>query len=78
MKTVLEMLEAHLREIGAEGLCCVDHDLDPCGCRLGDLAPCQDYQGVPAECVAAKLVDGEMVPLEDDPENPRVRPYPIE
>ena len=32
---VREIVEAHLRQVGAEGLC-----LDECGCRMLDLMPC--------------------------------------
>lgn len=47
MKTVAEMLEATLKQMGADGLC--NPDLE-CGCVIGDLMPCSSCCG---ECVAA-------------------------
>lgn len=37
MSTVIEIVSAHLRTIGADGLVCPDAE---CGCKLGELTPC--------------------------------------
>lgn len=47
---VREIVEAHLRQVGAEGLC---HELDECGCRMSGLAPCGELS---SECVPAVRV----------------------
>ena len=41
MTTVIEIIEAHLRTIGADGLVFEGE----CGCELGDLAPCMSGPG---------------------------------
>lgn len=38
MTTVRDILTAHLRSLGAAGLCSAEFE---CGCGLGDLAPCE-------------------------------------
>jgi len=49
--TVKEMVEVYLRDNGFDGLCSMD-----CGCRLGDLMPCDE---VNPDCEAAYEVLGE-------------------
>lgn len=46
---VKEIIIAHLKSIGADGLCC-----DGCGCGLDDLMPCESNV---LECVPAKRHD---------------------
>jgi len=55
---VLEMVEAQLKEKGADGLCNPDHE---CGCGLDDLMPCNEP--MPHGCIAARKgkVTAEMV-----------------
>ena len=45
---VKQIAIAHLKSIGADGLCC-----DGCGCGLDDLMPCGWERDV-SECVPAK------------------------
>lgn len=42
---VRAIVEAHLKSIGADGLC-----MDECGCRISGLAPCGELS---SECVPA-------------------------
>lgn len=49
MATVREIVVAHLRQIGADGLCAAD-----CGCGLDDLAPCNGYAEIPGDCEPAR------------------------
>ena len=39
MINIEKLIIAHLREIGADGLCDFDC-MEPCGCSIDDLAPC--------------------------------------
>lgn len=66
---VLEIVQAKLRDLGADGLT----DEDECGCSVEDLAPCG---AIGHHCVAAKLgpcsgtcggCDGHMYALEGEP-----------
>jgi hypothetical protein len=47
--TVRDIIIAHLRVVGADGLCC-----DGCGCSTKDLAPCCEYETNILICVPAK------------------------
>ena len=47
--TVRDIIIAHLRSIGADGLCC-----DGCGCGIDDLAPCCQYAADVMLCEPAK------------------------
>ena len=48
MPTAVEMIEASLKFIGAQGLY---NDSQACGCIIGDLIPCNSYCG---SCCAAR------------------------
>ena len=50
MTTVREIIIAHLRSIGADGLCC-----DDCGCGTNDFPACAGW-GDPSNCVPAKKI----------------------
>jgi hypothetical protein len=65
--TIKEIITAHLRKVGATGLC-----REECGCRLKDLMPCDIFDA--SNCVPAVergcgifceecFGDGCMVPL---------------
>jgi hypothetical protein len=47
---VREIVIAHLKAGGFDGLCC-----DGCGCGLDDLMPCDEYSHI-GECKPAKAV----------------------
>ena len=49
-KTVAEIITEYLSENGYDGLF---NDSVPCGCVLGDIAPCSIDCGFPVECMAA-------------------------
>lgn len=42
MSTVITIVADHLRSIGADGLVCPAAE---CGCKIDDLAPCEDHFG---------------------------------
>jgi hypothetical protein len=46
--TVREIILAHLRQVGADGLCC-----EGCGCDIEELAPCCVYT---MACIPGKRV----------------------
>ena len=50
MTCVRALIQAHLRQIGADGLCNPD---DECGCGADDLCPCDRS---PLDCVPARAV----------------------
>lgn len=57
-----EMVQYYLRAIGADGLC---NSCYPCLCYLSDNdCPCGLCGG---DCVPARLVNGELVPMEETP-----------
>ena len=59
MTTIREIIQAHLRQIGADGLCHPDGD---CGCGLDELfGGCGMSFGNPLYCLPAKKV----IALED-------------
>jgi hypothetical protein len=47
--TVKDIILAHLRKVGADGLCC-----DGCGCSIDDLAPCCEYAADVMTCEPAR------------------------
>ena len=51
-KTVAEIITEYLSENGYDGLF---NDSVPCGCVLGDIAPCSVDCGFPVECMAAYI-----------------------
>ena len=73
---VREIVEAHLNQVGAHGLC-----TDECGCWLDDLVPCGEINENCVPAVSANCVDecemcdggGCLVPMpEEEPTSPEV------
>jgi len=63
MKTVKQIVENHLREIGADGLVNEEWE-EPCSCGLDILMDCE--VSVCHWCVPARLIDGDMVPMKEE------------
>lgn len=42
MATIIQIIAEHLTKIGADGLVCPEAE---CGCKLSDLAPCEEHFG---------------------------------
>ena len=52
---VKQIIENHLREVGADGLVNLECDYDGCGCSIDDLCPCECVNI--DDCQPAKKVD---------------------